>query len=161
MQPITYPQLRLEMQKQLEEAQKGSSKQVFSNLNSALGQYLAEMAIPTEAAVGVELRTSQTAATYILFVSRKSGLKNQPWQSLNRRVEALTAKHVMNCPGVGPHVIRHIVATAIVKITGEYSTAALVLHDKEETVKKAYSHLCSEDGHARYRGLFPEVFKGE
>jgi transcriptional regulator with XRE-family HTH domain len=105
------------------------------------------------------LLNGKTAATDLLFVSSESGIKNQPWQSLNRHVETLTRKYLMQCPGVGPHVVRHLVATGIIKKTGEYSTAALVLHDEEDTIKKSYSHLCSEDGHTRFRKLFPEIFE--
>jgi integrase len=66
----------------------------------------------------------------------------------------------MRCPGVGPHTIRHLIATAIIKKTGEFNTAALVLHDREETVRKHYAHLLTEDGNTRYRSLFPSLFTG-
>ncbi len=105
------------------------------------------------------LRGDASASDY-LFVSSKACNGNGPWDHLNRRIESLTAKFLMQCPGVGPQAVRHIVATAIVKAAGEYNTAALVLHDEEETVKTAYAHLLPEDGHARYRKLFPDVFKG-
>lgn len=98
-------------------------------------------------------------ATNLLFVSSKKATSLEPWQSLNRHVEALTAKYLMMCPGVGPHAIRHIIATAIVKTSGQYSTAALVLHDREETIRKNYSHLVSQDGHVRFRKMFPEIFR--
>lgn len=99
-----------------------------------------------------------TSATDLLFVTTEQGLKNLPWNSLNRRIEVLTRKYLMGCPGVGPHAIRHIVATAIIKRTGEFNTAALVLHDKEETVRKHYAHVLAEDGHVRYQKLFPDLF---
>ncbi|OYW17062.1 MAG: hypothetical protein B7Z52_07370 [Burkholderiales bacterium 12-64-5] len=105
------------------------------------------------------LLKGNSKATDYLFVSTTGGTNNQPWKSLNRHVQTLTAQHLMQCPGAGPQVIRHIVATSIVKATGEYSTAALVLHDEEETVRKAYAHLCIEDGHTKFRKLFPEIFK--
>ena len=105
------------------------------------------------------LLKGRATATDLLFVSTRKGYQNDPWGGLNRHVESLTARFLMQCPGVGPQAIRHIIATAIVKSTGEYTTAALVLHDKEDTIKKNYAHLCSEDGHTRYRKLFPEIFK--
>ena len=104
------------------------------------------------------LLQSKPFITDLLFVTTKRGLENLPWKSMNRHVEALTKKYLMQCPGVGPHAIRHIVTTSIVKKSGEFSTAALVLHDKEETVRKNYTHLLSEDGHTRYRKLFPGLF---
>ena len=106
------------------------------------------------------LLRGKASATDYVFVSSKPGTEGAPWEKLNRRVEALTGKFLMQCAGVGPQAVRHIVATAIVKASGEYNTAALVLHDEEETVKKAYAHLLPEDGHTRYRKLFPEIFEG-
>ena len=106
------------------------------------------------------LRRTVPESDYV-FVSGRPGTENIPWDRLNRRVEALTAKFLMQCAGVGPQALRHIVATAIVKVTGQFNTAALVLHDEEETVKKTYAHLVAEDGHVRYRKLFPEVFDGD
>lgn len=104
------------------------------------------------------LLNGNSSVTDLLFVSKKRGANNLPWKSINRRIETLTKKYLMRCPGVGPHAIRHIVATSIVKKSGEFSTAALVLHDNEETVRKNYAHLLSEDGHARYRQMFPNMF---
>ena len=59
MQPITYPMLRDAMKKLLEESLPGKSKQQsLSNLNTALNLYLGDRAIPADAVVGVEFRTS-------------------------------------------------------------------------------------------------------
>jgi hypothetical protein len=103
------------------------------------------------------LRGNQSA-TNLLFVTTKRGLTNLPWSSMNRRFETLTKRYLMRCPGVGPQAFRHIVTTGIVKKSGEFSTAALVLHDEEETVRKNYAHLVSEDGHTRYRKMFSGMF---
>lgn len=105
------------------------------------------------------LRGNAAASDY-LFVSGRPGSGNGPWEGLNRRFEPLTEQFLMQCPGVGPQAMRHIVATAIIKASGEFNTAALVLHDEEETIKRAYAHLRPEDGHTRYRKLFPGIFKG-
>ena len=106
------------------------------------------------------LLNGNTSVTDLLFVTQERGPKNLPWHSLNRRIEALTKRYLMRCPGVGPHTIRHLIATAIIKKTGEFNTAALVLHDREETVRKHYAHLLTEDGNTRYRSLFPSLFTG-
>ena len=98
----------------------------------------------------------------LLFISssKKKPDDDESWVSLSRHVAALTKRYLMKCPGVGTHAIRHIVATAIVKKTGQYGTAARVLNDKESTVEKSYAHLVAEDGHKQYRSLFPNIFSG-
>jgi integrase len=44
-------------------------------------------------------------------------------------------------PGFNPHAMRHIKATAIIKRTGNYEIAALLLWDAIETVRREYSHV--------------------
>jgi len=66
--------------------------------------------------------------------------------SLNRRFETLSGRYFWGCRRVGPHSMRHIVATAIIKATGNFLAAALVLHDREATVRKHYGHLQNGDG---------------
>ena len=99
---------------------------------------------------------------HLLFLSssKKNADDDESWVSLSRHVAALTKRYLMKCPGVGTHAIRHIVATAIVKKTGQYGTAARVLNDKESTIEKSYAHLVAEDGHKQYRSLFPNIFSG-
>lgn len=54
---------------------------------------------------------------------------------------------------------RHIVATAILKASpNDWQTAALVLHDRVETVQKHYAHLQSADGTRRLHSLFEQTF---
>ena len=78
---------------------------------------------------------------------------------MNRRVFILTAKYLWGCPGVGPHAFRHIVATAILKNSlNDWQTAALVLHDRVETVQKHYAHLRSSDGARRMHDIFEKTF---
>ena len=55
-----------------------------------------------------------------------------------------TARHLgekYKTPGFGPHSMRHIKATSIIKLTGSYEEAALHLWDAIETVKRAYAHV--------------------
>ena len=92
----------------------------------------------------------------LLFISSNVQSKNG-WKSMSRRVETLTKKYLMGCPGVGAHAIRHIVATAIIKDSGDFSTAALVLHDREETVRKNYAHLIPQDGYRKYQAMFADM----
>lgn len=79
-----------------------------------------------------------------VFVSACS--PDREWEGLNRRFEILTKKYFTACQGTGPHAMRHIVATALIKRTGSFAAAALVLHDREDTVRAHYGHLCGEDG---------------
>lgn len=80
---------------------------------------------------------------YVFVSSEKS---DGPMYSLRRRFEMLTRAYLAGCPGVGPHAMRHIVATSILKQRpNDWAAAAWALHDKEETVKKHYVHLRSDD----------------
>lgn len=58
-----------------------------------------------------------------------------------------TKSYIENSPGFGPHAMRHIVVTSIVRGQGAYGffLAAKVLHDKLETVEKNYAHLKTEE----------------
>lgn len=81
------------------------------------------------------------------------------WHSLHRRVFYLTRRYLWNCPGVGSHAFRHIIPTSILKAhPEEWETAAWVLHDLVETVKKNYAHLKSSDGAERMYTLLGSTF---
>ena len=92
-----------------------------------------------------------------VFVSSGKRSDSGVWVGLNRHYEALTRRYLHGCPGTGPHCIRHIVATALVKRTGSFVAAALVLHDKEETVRQNYGHLCGDDGARWLAGVLGEA----
>ena len=78
------------------------------------------------------------------FVSSDS--PSTAWVSLGRHFAVLTKRYFWGCPGVGPQAMRHIVATAILKVRpNDWSSAAWALHDKEQTVRDNYSHLRSDD----------------
>lgn len=97
--------------------------------------------------------------TDYVFVTQESQLDNGPWNRMSRRVFTLTARYLWGCPGVGAHAFRHIVATAILKASpNDWQTAALVLHDRVETVQKHYAHLKSADGTRRLHSLFEQTF---
>ena len=69
---------------------------------------------------------------------------------LMRRVSRLTKRYLWRCDGIGSHGFRYIVGTSILKTDGgDIKTAALVLHDQEETVAKHYAWLRSGDGSVR------------
>lgn len=55
-----------------------------------------------------------------------------------------TARHLgakYSTPGFYPHAFRHIEATSIIKVTGSYEEAALLLWDAVATVRRAYAHI--------------------
>jgi integrase len=72
--------------------------------------------------------------------------RSGPWKSLGRQFASITKRYFDRCPGVGPQSMRHIVATSILKARpNDWATAAWALHDLEETVRKNYAHLRSDD----------------
>ena len=73
------------------------------------------------------------------------------WEWLNETFRELTKRYFVNSPGFGPHCMRHIVATALIKLHGSFTAAAKVLHDLETTVRKHYGFLIGDDG-ARWVG---------
>lgn len=66
--------------------------------------------------------------------------------ALGQRFHILTKNYLHGCPGVGPHALRHIVATSILKASpNDWAAAAWALHDDEATVRKHYAHLAQHD----------------
>jgi hypothetical protein len=83
-------------------------------------------------------------ANVYFFVSARKG--NSPMASLGRRFALLTKMYLRGCAGVGPHAMRHIVATSILKANpNDWAGAAWVLHDLPITVERHYAHLRSDD----------------
>lgn len=80
-----------------------------------------------------------------VFIAERTGCEFSE-EAMSRRFFALTKKHLHGCPGVGPHAMRHLVATSILKASpNDWSTAAWALHDHEDTVRKNYAHLAVGD----------------
>lgn len=66
--------------------------------------------------------------------------------SLGKRVTLVTSRYAPEGVGFGPHAFRHIIATDHLKRhPQDYVTVAQLLHDKLETVIKAYAHLKVDD----------------
>ncbi len=82
-----------------------------------------------------------------------------PMHSLGKRFEALTRKYLAGCAGVGPHAMRHLVATAILKANpNDWAAAAWALHDLEETVRQHYVHLRCDDAQRWMKGVLDAPF---
>jgi hypothetical protein len=92
----------------------------------------------------------------LVFVSSEN--PNVEWDGLDRRYAILTKRYVPGCPGVGPHAIRHIVATSIIIKTGDFLLAADTLHDKPATVEKHYAHLLASVGDRGRRNALGDTY---
>ncbi|WP_427914825.1 hypothetical protein ACPWT1_07910 [Ramlibacter sp. MMS24-I3-19] len=94
-----------------------------------------------------------------LFVS--SDNPDEPYFGINRRFQVITREYFPQCPGVGPHAMRHLVATTILKThPGAWTAAAFALHDREETVRANYAHLSSNDAAIWLDGIMKEAMSG-
>lgn len=142
------------------------SKEHFKNQNGAAKHRDYDMPIDKSAWGDIEryIRVFRLQLPFAntldyVFLPSFSGEVAGPWEGLNRRVETLTREYLLRCPGVGPHAFRYIMGTSILKASpNDWGTAALVLHDKEETVKKHYAHLRSSDGGTRMLNILSGSF---
>ena len=83
------------------------------------------------------------ASTDYVFIC-PSG-KPRPWKGLNRHFFAITRRYFVGTAGFSTHAMRHIVATAILKLSGSIIRAAKALHDRPETVQKHYAFFLQDD----------------
>uniref|UniRef100_UPI00054F8F73 site-specific integrase n=1 Tax=Desulfovibrio inopinatus TaxID=102109 RepID=UPI00054F8F73 len=66
---------------------------------------------------------------------------------ISSTVLKLTRKFIPDCPGFSAHAFRHIIATEYIKNNPNgFQVAANILHDRLETVMRAYAHLKVADG---------------
>lgn len=90
--------------------------------------------------------------------SEDAPLDSQGGDWLNDMIRARSAAFLSDCPGFGPHAIRHIVATDYIRNNPDsYVVAADILHDKIETVMRAYAHLRAADGHRVYQEYLGDI----
>jgi len=73
----------------------------------------------------------------------KSKCQPIPRAAIFNLLQGLTYSYIDDSPGFGPHAFRHIVATDIIKKNPEFGffLASKALHDRVETVERAYGHL--------------------
>ena len=138
-------------------------REEFKNYEGAAKDRDYDMAVQEELWPSIERYLAEYRQTLVRvgcdFVFGSSRSPGRQWAGLNRRFEHLTRRYVHNCPGVGPQSMRHIVATAILKKTGNVTAAALVLHDREETVRAHYAHLIADDGARWLREAVGDAFR--
>ena len=128
-------------------------KNRFKNVAGAAGDRIFDMPVPEPIWKSIQAYVRQYRpllcgrhATNRVFVTKLSAAKGEAWAELNGRVEILTKKFLWKSPGVGPHAFRHIVATSILRASpGNYGLAAMVLHDRVETVEASYAFTKSGD----------------
>ena len=103
--------------------------------------------------------------TDLVFLTKEGGPVRQgqahvPWKDLSRRVSELTRRHLWRSDGIGSHSFRHVVGTSIVKAgKGDFATAAAVLNDRIETVRKHYGRFNGKDGSTRMNDLLGKSFR--
>ena len=83
--------------------------------------------------------------------------------TIRRIVKKFSVRYVAECPwreggvpGVlpfGPHAFRHLVATHVMRQTGNFEAAALSINDAVNTAKKTYAKFESRDGSRFVSGL--------
>jgi len=101
----------------------------------------------------------QPTDLFFLSNDRKAVGPHVPWKDLTRRVEELTRRYLWRCPGVGSHAFRHLVATSVLKATGnDFKTVAVLLNDKMSTVEKHYGHITSGDAAAKMAEVLGNQF---
>src|ERR1700733_13190223 len=77
------------------------------------------------------------------LVFASSSTSDGAWWGLSERMKYLTRLD-LNCAGVGPHAMRHIVASSIIEKTGNFRLAAAILHCSPANLEEHYSHLLTK-----------------
>lgn len=133
-------------------------KRFFKNLQGAAGENTYDMPLQQSAWPDVEryvlkfrplLKRHETDYVFLAAKTNGKALRyNRPWNDLSSRVRDLTRRYLWRSPGIGAQAFRHVIATSIIKASGntDFKTAALVLNDRLTTVEKNYAHLKSADG---------------
>jgi integrase/ribosome-binding protein aMBF1 (putative translation factor) len=106
-----------------------------------------------------------------LFVGSRGGAHLTPgrlgddFRNLTEEFLVCNEKTGSGIPGVvafGPHLVRHILATAVLKSTnGDYQAAADAIHDTIQTVKKYYAEYLPGDRVERLDNALDKVLEDE
>lgn len=135
----------------------------FKNLAGAAADRAYDMAVRPEVWPDIEryikLYRPQLATQSCPYLFTQPTDGTSPWYGMNRHFATLTKRFFSGCLGTGPHVMRHLVATSILKQQpNAWAVAAWALHDKEETVRAAYAHLGSDDASRWMEPLMAKAF---
>lgn len=141
----------------------------FKNENGAAKERAYDVALPIELSEEIQSYLDNVRPNFspdgdYVFVPEKrrgraaEGRDTQGGKWLNVMIRYRTRCFLKGCIGFGPHAIRHIVATDYIKNNpGSFLVAAHILHDKLETVLRAYAHLKAADGHRVYQEYLGQV----
>lgn len=94
---------------------------------------------------------------------------NYSESSFSRMIRNFTKLYICyhkfkNEPGIenlqphGPHSLRDIIATHVIKKTGSFALAAMAIHDSEQTVRKHYARFLPSDKSELIRELTSDIF---
>lgn len=98
---------------------------------------------------GKQQRISYSAATDVVFDFTREHLVYNP----------VTETGLKGVEHSGPHSIRHIVATHVLKETGSYASAGAAIQDSEQTAKRHYAHYMPADRDKRFRHLITGIME--
>lgn len=65
---------------------------------------------------------------------------------------------MVNLQPHGPHALRDIIATHVIKKTGSFALAAIAIRDTEQTVRKHYARFLPEDKSSLFREITSDIF---
>jgi site-specific recombinase XerC len=144
-------------------------KRLFKNTDGAAGDNEYDMPVQKSAWADVErylvkfrpvLKRCETDFVFLSAKTYRRDRPGQPWTDLSTRIRDLTKRYLWRSPGIGVQAFRHVIATSIIKASGnrDFKTAALVLNDRLATVEKNYAHLRSADGANRMAELLGGTF---
>lgn len=89
----------------------------------------------------------------------------EEWRDLTRRFAVYNPYTKRGAiPGIlphGPHSVRHIVATFVLKRSGSFDDAARAIQDNRETTERHYARFAPKDGAERVNRLKSEGWSGE
>ena len=72
-------------------------------------------------------------------------------ENISHRIAQLTKRLIPGCGGIGPHALRHIVATDwLTHHPDDYLTVAELLNDSLAVVIQEYAHLKKDSAFSRY-----------
>lgn len=116
-------------------------------LNERIEEYLYEY-LPT-------LKKKAPSSIYLFPSTHSSSGKHN---GLDKVIVKITKRYIPEVISFGPHAIRHLVASAHLKIhPKDFLTVAELLHDNLVTVMENYAHLSKDDAISRYSQHLSEI----
>jgi len=130
---------------------KGHGRPIGPNDRIMLAEPLSERAIERQMELNEAVTGNKDQEAAITILTTKTC--QQKIRDITKRL--LSEKY--HTPGFGPHAFRHIIATTIIRIYGNYNKAAALLWDAVATVLRNYSHVSKNEELADAFVLMEEV----